>query len=395
MNSVVWPKRPGLSAMCAAAFILVVAVALASCGGRNATGAAAAVTGETLQDRRDALQAARPDVAGFALALVLPDGTMLSAATGVADPDGRAMTAGVPVRIASITKTVVAAAVLRLWEEGRLDLDAPVSGLISAAHDRTLRADGYDTDAIAVRHLLMHAGGLNDHFATDAFKDMALREPRRVWTRAEQVRVMTDTTDPVAAPGARFSYSDTGYLLLGDVIERIADEPLGQAVRKLTKFDEIGLDAVWWDAAETPAPSAPARAHQWLGDIDTHGLHGSVDAYGGGGLVASVEDVARFFAALFGGAVFDKPETLSLMMAAPGRPEGSPYRIGLFAEALHGYETYRHGGFWGTDALALPDAGLFVAGVALNQSGVRDLRALEADLAAMALGVSDEVDAGE
>ncbi|MEO1253008.1 MAG: serine hydrolase domain-containing protein [Pseudomonadota bacterium] len=343
-----------------------------------------------LQADLDALQAERPDVAGFAVTIDHWSHGAVSAATGQADPNGRAMTANTPVRIASITKTFVAVAALRLWEMETLDLDAPIGDLISPAHDAMLTGDGYNTSAITVRHLLMHAGGLNDHFASDVFKDMALAEPEREWTRTEQIALMLETTDPVTAPGERFHYSDTGYLLLGEIIEATTGEPLGQAVRRLTKLDDIGLGGVWWDVFETPAADAPGRAHQWVGDIDTYHIHGSVDVYGGGGVVASVEQTARFFSALFRGDVFDDGETLSLMLEAPGRPAGSPYRIGLFYLERLGEQTYGHGGFWGTDVWVMPAHQITIAGATLNATAIDDLRRLELEVARSALTEQNE-----
>lgn len=337
-----------------------------------------------LQSELDALQAARPGVQGFAVAVVLEDGTLLSAASGVADPQGRAMTPDTPVRIASVTKTFVAAALLRLVEEGLVDLDAPLSRLISEDSDALLNADGYETAAITLRHVLMHAGGLSDHFQTDAFKGMVLAESGRVWTRGEQIAIMTATTDPAGGPGERFAYSDTGYLLLGEVIERITGEPLGEAVARLTALEANGLKDVWWDTEGMPPGGVPARAHQWLEEIDTHAIHGSVDAYGGGGIVASVEDMARFYAALFGGRVFENASTLALMTQAPGHPAGSPYRMGLFAGSRGGRPSFGHGGFWGTDVFILPEEGIVVAGVALNVTGTEDIREFGTKTAARA-----------
>ena len=350
-------------------------IALGACGKNEATVAAPpSVTQAELQTRLDALQADKADIAGFAVALIHPDGTLISAATGSADPDGRAMTADTPVRLASITKTFVAASVLRLWEDDLIDLDTPINGLISDAHNSMLIDDGYDTGGITVRHLLMHAGGLDDHFTGDAFRSIVMSDPSREWTRTDQLQLLVDNTDPLSAPGEKFTYSDTGYILLGEIIERVTGEPLSQAVWRLAKLDEVGLENAWWDAVETPATGAPTRAHQWVGDIDTFVIHGSVDAYGGGGIVASVEETALFFSALFGGEIFDNPETLNLMMEAPGHPKGSPYRIGLFANDHNGARTFGHGGFWGTDVAHLPDHGVTIAGASLNASGIGDLR---------------------
>ncbi|MCG8442986.1 MAG: beta-lactamase family protein, partial [Caulobacterales bacterium] len=331
------------------------------------------VTQGDLRDRLDTLQAKHSSVPGFAIAIVLEGETVVSASTGVADPKGRAMLPDTPIRIASVAKTAVAVSILRLWEEGLLALDSPIDGLISSEHSEILSLDGYDISSITVRHLLMHSSGLNDHTSGDAFIGMVLSDPQRVWTRTAQIRLMADTTEPVAAPGQAFSYSDTGYILLGEIIERVTDERLGQAVRRLAKLNTIGLENSWWDEEEPPAAAAPRRAHQWLDEIDTYPIHGSIDAYGGGGLVASVEDVARFYAALFAGQVFSRPETLALMTSAPGRPDDSPYRLGLFERELHGQEAFGHGGFWGVDALVIPDLNVAMAGVALNQRGMDDL----------------------
>lgn len=342
---------------------------------------AAPVPEQLLSRRLQALQREHPRVPGFAVVMQRFDGAVDAAATGTADPAGRPMTADTPVRIASITKTFVAASVLRLWERDLLDLDAPVSDLISDDHDQLLRSDGYRTDAITVRHLLMHAGGVNDHFSSDAFKRMVMADPARVWTRTDQLRVMVQTTEPLAPPGERFAYSDAGYLLLGEVIEQVTGQSLGAAVRELVRLQAIGLGSTWWDAAEERPAGVPDRAHQWLEDVDTWQIHGSVDAWGGGGIVASTAQAARFVAALFQGRVFARPETLALMTRAPGHPEGSPYRMGLFTREVAGQVAYGHGGFWGTDVLVVPAPGIVIAGTALAQSGVDDLRAMSRDLA--------------
>ena len=99
---------------------------------------------------------------GVALVLSQGNHAQMTAALGNADPAGTPMTAATPLRIASIAKTFVAAAILRLQEEGQLSLDAPLTGLISSALETQLLSGGYDTTRITVRHLLTDTGGLND-----------------------------------------------------------------------------------------------------------------------------------------------------------------------------------------------------------------------------------------
>ncbi len=319
-----------------------------------------------------------PGAPGAAIAIAAGDRTVV-AAIGSAAPDGRKMTARTPVRLASLTKTFTAASVLRLWETGRLDLDTPIAGLISPKHDRMLRGGGYETEAITLRHLLMHAGGLADHAESPAYLGAILADPNHVWTRTEQVAVLLELGPPLSEPGTGFAYSDTGYVLLGEIIERTTAQPLGQAVRDLLRWDDLGLRQVRWEG-EPPA-QGPAQAHQWMDGFDTTCFHGSIDAFGGGGIVASIEDAARLYSALVSGATFDRPETLNVMLTAPGHPTGSPYRMGLFAGGGDGHRIYRHGGFWGLDAAVIPDSRLAVAAVGLDQALTQQITTMVENLA--------------
>lgn len=332
-----------------------------------------------LQTRLDDLQRANAEVPGFAIA-VIQAGKRIGAATGAAAPDGTPMTVETPFRLASVTKTFIAAAILRLHEQDRLGLDTAISELLSQEHLRLLKTDGYDVEAITVRQLLMHSAGLNDHFGTEEMRALVFANPERVWTPIEQIRVMIDATERLGEPGERFAYSDTGYVLLGQIIVRTTGKPLGQAVRELNRFDMIGLSQVRWEGEE-PVPGAPRRAHQWIEGFDTFVLDGSVDAFGGGGLIANVVDTARYYDALFGGAIFASDSTLKLMKQAPSHPADSPYRLGLFTSEIGGEQVFMHGGFWGVIAMHVPARDLTIVGVSLDQSGEVAIRRLASELA--------------
>jgi len=99
--------------------------------------------------------------------------------------------------------------------------------------------------------------------------------------------------------------------------------------------------------------------------MDTYHVNGSIDAFGGGGIIASVEDVARYYNALFSDQIFASNETLREMMTAPRHPAESPYRLGLFARPLGEYRAYGHGGFWGTDVMIIPALRRVVSGPSL------------------------------
>jgi|TARA_R100000049_G_C1957062_1_gene115519 D-alanyl-D-alanine carboxypeptidase len=359
----------------AVVFIMAGLVAVSAPAQQNESLAISAVQ---LQLRLDEVQQTNQGVPGFAIA-VIKDGAPISAATGIAAPDNTPMTAQTPFRLASVTKTFVAASILRLHEQGRISLDAAISELLSQEHLRLLQTDGYDVEAITVRHLLMHSAGLNDHFGTEEMRRMVFANPAHVWTPTEQIRLMVEASERLGAPGDRFAYSDTGYVLLGEIVERISGKPLGQAVRDLNRFDTLQLDDLRWEG-EAPGKDAPDRAHQWISGFDTYALDGSVDAFGGGGLIGDVRVTARYFDALFGGSVFSNPETLEEMKTAPSHPDGSPYRLGLFTNSVGGQEAFMHGGFWGVFAIHVPAKNLTIVGVALDQSGEPAIRELALDL---------------
>lgn len=293
------------------------------------------------------------------LALDGGDGARAWAAGRARRGSDEPITPDAPVRIASVTKTFLAAALLRLWEQGRLDLDAPIRGLLSDETRDALDSDGYDTGAITTRQLLAHTSGLADHWGMRLYQLQARYLPGRRWTRIEQVRFAMRHGAPVGAPGERFFYSDTGYLVAAEVLERASGQTMAQAVRTLLRFEAIGLNATWFETLEPRPPGAPLQARQYIGWQDGSSIHASFDLYGAGGLVASAPDLARFFRALAGGSVFDRGETFALM-AQPtpqSRASGADYGLGLSLLTIGGRACIGHGGFWSHLAWVCPDTG--------------------------------------
>lgn len=312
------------------------------------------------------------------------------AGAGTATPGGAAageatagtpLTVDTPVRVASNTKTFVAATLLRLWEQGRIDLDAPIGPLLTPTLNEVVRADGYDTDRITVRQVMSHSAGFYDHGGDPRFIQAVIADPTHVWTREEQVRLSMAYADPQSPPGTEFRYSDTGYILLGDIVERLTGKNLAAAVREQLGLDRLGLTATWWERFEQPPAGVAARASQALGPRDATGFDPSMDLYGGGGLLMSARDLATFFAALFEGRVFDRPETLREMLWQGPHRGADIYRLGIFVKRVGDEEFYWHSGFWGTLAYYAPRSRVAVAGVTTNQDGYRRLMATVEGLA--------------
>ncbi len=300
---------------------------------------------------------------------------MLDERGGTADHAGDKLYQSTPVRIASVTKTFVAATALRLVEEGRLDISKPINSYIDKRFDNLLTSDGYDTSAITVKHLMSHTGGLVDHTHGKPFFDTVLADPSHHWTREEQIKGAVDWLDPLGAPGEKFSYSDTGYVLLGHIIEKQTGLTLAAAVRQYLALDSLGLKNTYWELVEVNADAEARRAHQYFQGMDTFGWSATLDHYGGGGLVSTTQDMAMFFEALFGGKIFKNAETLDLMLSKDGLPEMSPYRLGIFVWEVDGVTFYEHSGFWGTLVMYVPSQKRAISGAVLHQKHFKAMRA--------------------
>ena len=292
----------------------------------------------TLRDRLQALVdadvVAWPTMPARLLCVLTPD-VDVEVAAGVADLEtGEPLGPGARFRIASVTKPFVAAATLRLVEDGRLSLEDTAAALLAGPYDELLREGGYDTSAITLRHLLTHTSGIYD-FAADAydpsipggFTAEVATDPARRWTRFEQIEFAVAHGKPYGDPGTVFGYSDTGACLVGEILERATGMTMGAAIRDLVGYERLGLTHTWQETIEPEPADLPPLSHQYEGPMDVADMDASVDLYGGGGLMSTCGDLARFFRGLIQGEVFTHPETLATMtttLQGIPRAEGTP-----------------------------------------------------------------------
>jgi len=277
-----------------------------------------------------------------------------SVAAGVFDrASGKALHPHDGIRVASVTKTFVAAAVLRMHEEGRIHIDTAISRYLPQDFLARLSGDGYAVDSITVRHLLTHTSGIHDYATDERYYAAVLGNPAHRWTRAEQLDSAIAYGDPHFKPGAGYHYSDTGYILLGEILEGYTRRPVAQALHLMLNFRRLGLDETYMETMEPLPVSARDLSHPYFGEGDTFAFDPSFDLYGGGGLVSSAEDLARFYRALLRGEIFRDPATLRTMLTVPPTNERSPggaYAMGLQRRTIGGQECWGHTGFWGTSA---------------------------------------------
>ncbi len=264
-------------------------------------------------------------------------------------------------RIASSTKTFTSAAIHRLAEQGLLGLDDAIAQHLDPATTQLLRERGYETDKMTVAHLLAHTSGLPDHDGPQ-YQQAVLADVSKRWTRRDQLLFGLDRFPRAGAPGENFQYSDSGYCLLGEIIERKTGTHLGAAYRSLLRFDALGMRSTWMEAFE-PAPPALANFARAYGNngLDLRIADATVDTYGGGGLVSTVGDLTTFIRALFEGRVVS-PASLASMQTPASIPI---FGRGLYLSSLGTQACWGHEGFWGVGMYYCPDSRTSVA-LAIN-----------------------------
>ncbi|MEO0734749.1 MAG: serine hydrolase domain-containing protein, partial [Bacteroidota bacterium] len=304
------------------------------------------------------------DVPGVSLTVIAPEQNLhWSGAAGFADKNEETeLNPQHPFRIASVTKTFVAAAIWRLHEMDSLHVDDPIADHISAEHRQILVDDGYDPNQITLRHCLLHTSGLYDYaVSSPAYLEAVSKNAGRRWTRTNQLQFAADFGAPKWEPGGGFHYSDTGYILLGETIESALDSTLAYGLRSLLRFADLGLDNTWLESLEPPPPGVLPQVRRYYGRQDFTNWDNSIDLWGGGGLVSTTPEVATFVQALFTGRVFTEPTTLAAFLDGPHEPLATDgpgymdYRSGHHALSVYGRPALTHSGFWGTKYLYLPD----------------------------------------
>jgi D-alanyl-D-alanine carboxypeptidase len=198
--------------------------------------------------------------------------------------------------IASTTKTVIAAEILWLAEQGLLALDDPAEAHLPAGL-------GFDTNGATIRQLLAMTSGLPEFTLLD---DPALTaDPRREWTPKEILASVPTDRDP---PGTAFLYSSTNYVLLGLVIEETTGTSVAKALRAHVLADP-GLSSLVYQTEERPAgpvalPFIGPNVRSDILDVGGGYLATRADASAlgaSGGMVSDAGALARFAYLLWGG----------------------------------------------------------------------------------------------
>jgi len=356
---------------------------LLSCNPNVATEVEEASATSTLQELlEEAIYDSFESVPGVSMTVLAPELDLHW--TGAAGFDSKArdhqLSADQPFRIASVTKSFVATAILRLHELGRLSIDDPLTKHSSPVALDWLKKGGYASDQITLRQCLNHTCGLYDYaMGGNTFFETIASNPKKRWTRMEQVALAMETGEAVGAPGEKYSYNDTGYVLLGEIIESKMDTSLAFGLRDLLHFETLKLDTTWLETLEPAPPHKERFVGRYVRGHDGTNWDASVDLFGGGGLVSTTEDLATFMYGLFNEDIYDQAETLDLMLEKASYAATydweedkrySDYRQGLEAVNIYGEKAFLHGGLWGTVLFYIP---AYDCSIAINYThGRRD-----------------------
>lgn len=273
---------------------------------------------------------------------VTADGRHRAVTSGVADiRTGRPVPRDGHLRVGSVNKTFVATVALQLVGEGQLSLDDSVERWLPGVVD----GEGYDPDAITVRHMLQHTSGLVDDDPTmltpeDYYRNRFLRlSPEELVERAMAM-------PPAFAPGEGWSYSNTGYRLVGMIIERVTGRPWYTEVQHRI-VEPLGLTETSWPGSSPTLPRPHARAYQRFtvdGDLTDVTLLADADA--SGGLISTTRDLNRFIRALFGGRLLEPTQLAEMQRTVPVDESaewlwpGARYGLGVFRRPLPCGGTY-------------------------------------------------------
>jgi D-alanyl-D-alanine carboxypeptidase len=235
--------------------------------------------------------------------------------------------------IDSIAKMMTATIVMRLVEQRKLKLSDRIAeylpdSLVDGLH--VYEGQPFSKE-ITVRQLLNHTSGIVDDWACPGFLDLVASDPERRWSPEETIEYVKKNCPPRFRPGDGWHYSDTGYNLLGLVLERVAGKPLHEIYREML-LDPLGMDHTYRPAYEPPRPVIPGRppAERYFGDIEC-GLWTSVMTadWGGGGLVSTTGDLNTFLRSFVQGSVFADRRTRDVMLAWVESGPHNNYGLGV------------------------------------------------------------------
>ena len=346
------------------------------------TQARAAGLDDPLAAKIDAVMSAvyKPGQPGAAI-IVQKDGrTIIRKGYGMAD-----LELGVPVapdmvfRLGSITKQFTAVSILSLAQEGKLSLQDEITKFLPDYPTQGKR--------ITVEHLLTHTSGIQSY--TDMPEWLPLW--RKDMTPKELVDLFKDKPMQFE-PGRSWSYNNSGFVLLGAIIEKVSGKTYEQFVDERI-FKPLGMSSSYYGSTERIIPRRiPGYEEGESGFVNASYLS-MTQPYAAGSLLSTVDDLARWSEAVFAGKVVGKAwldKALTPFKLANGESTG--YGYGWFVAEVGGHRSIEHGGGingFTTYEMTFPDDHLFIAILTNSAIAGRDPEPRAVKIAWLALGLTE------
>ena len=303
---------------------------------------------------------------GASLAVTHHGKLIASKATGriIYEPSSQEVTAATIFDLASVSKVVAATSMaMILYERGLLDLEAPVVALAPEfnGNDRS-RVDPRRKE-VTIRMLLAHSSGL------PAYEKLFQRASKK-----EELLSLAFATDLTADPGSRAEYSDIGFIILGTVLERIADESLDRFCQREI-FGTLGMThttfnppSAWRSSIPPTSRGDNSRDRTIQGEVHDENAYVMDGVAGHAGVFSSATDLAIFANAMLneGRPVF-RPETLKLFTQRESSPLGTSRTLGWDTPSFPSQSgkhfsanSFGHLGYTGTSLWIDPERGLSI-----------------------------------
>lgn len=335
--------------------------------------AAVAVYAEQLLE-----QSYAADGPGAAVLVARGDQLLYRGARGLASVElGVPLSADQVFRIASVTKQFAAAGLLKLVEAGKVALDDPLAKFLP---------DYPNAAAITVRQLLDHTSGVKSYTGIAGVMDGPIRMDLSTSKLVDSFK-----DQPVDfAPGARWAYNNSGYVLLGAVIEAASGKPWHLHLQE-TLLQPAGLVHTRWGADDALIPGMTRGYTVRDGRPAPAAFLSMTQPHAAGALVSTVDDLHRWNLALHGGKLLEAG-LYTAMTTPAGAAKEFDYGFGIVRSSLRGRTQLQHGGGifgYASQLLYLPEDGLSVAvlqNADATVGGKGNPQMLAMRLAAFALG---------
>lgn len=302
-------------------FRTALATAFALCAVAAATPAAA----QSTADRIDALVSRYHELKLFNGAVLVADDGEAIYKGGFGDAVMEFDVANTPAtrfRIGSVTKQFTAALVLQLVEEGKIELQAPITAYLPEYP----AAQG---DRVTIHQLLTHTSGIPSYTALPGFMDGSVRDP---FEPADSLLSLVSSLELEFEPGTRWSYNNSGYHILGVVLEHVTGTPYDRLLRERI-LDPLGLEDTGYDHYDEVIEMRALGYERVPGGYAHAAYLDTSVPYAEGMMYSTVEDLLKWDQALYGAGPFREPATKELYFTAHSEiagPDGARYAYGWF-----------------------------------------------------------------